>query len=125
MEKRYLITLTAVTFLTAGLPSVVSAGDWLEFAVYGQTEHQQAPDIYANTVVWQQLVEGDWDIYAADITDPLSPSVFVIAGFANDQQAPSIYENMVVWQDYIETDLHSVRRIKQGLFVLLHVFVIG
>ena len=73
-----------------------------EFAVNSSSD----PDIYGSIVVWQQFVEGDWDIYYADITNPASPEVFNIADYY-DQVNPSVcrkawlspFGNIIVWQD--------------------------
>ena len=92
-----------IVFMTF-LVSTAPAGNQQEFGVYISSEDQQNPDIYGNIIVWQQLVEGDWDIYGADISNPETPSVFGIAEFVDDQTEPAIYENTVVWQDYVETD---------------------
>ncbi len=59
----------------AGLVSVLVcsvglAGEWQEFAVEPTGQHQESPDIYGNTIVFQQLVAGGWDIYAVELTGP-------------------------------------------------------
>lgn len=66
---------------------------------------QSEPVIHGNIVVWQHNFEDettgepDWDIYAADITEPNAPSVFDVAGFADNQSKPAIYRNMILWSD--------------------------
>ncbi len=103
MKNAYLTGLL-VAVICAALPaSVVRAAEWQEFEISGTTGSQQAqkPDIYGDIVVWQQLVGSDYDIYAADITNPESPSVFIVAAYADDQNEPAIYENTVVWQGYV------------------------
>ena len=76
-------------------------------------EHDQAfPRVHGNTVVWQdEFVDpdtqlADWDIYAADITDPSVPLLYPVAAFEADQEQPDVYRSRVVWQDtyFQETD---------------------
>ena len=66
------------------------------------------PVIHGNTAVWQHyavfddgqggLIE-DWEIYAADITEPNAPYVYRVAEFWENQQNSAIYRNRVVFQD--------------------------
>ncbi len=111
MKIRYFTTSTEVLFLASLLASVgphnllaqvSSGGNWEEFALWPTTDEQEAPDIWGDIIVWQQLVAeyGDYDIYIADINNPSEPLVFVI-GDANDQTNPAVYEKMVVWQNYV------------------------
>ena len=102
MKIGYITTSTEFLFLAGLLVSVGQAGNWTEFPVYPTTDEQQAPDIWGNIVVWQQLVKeyGDYDIYIANINSPHEPAVFVI-GDANDQSNPAVYEDVVVWQDHV------------------------
>ncbi|MCI0498205.1 MAG: hypothetical protein L0Y36_00790 [Planctomycetales bacterium] len=72
----------------------------------GQYENNQTePAIHGNTVVWQHeyinpdTLEADWDIYAADATDPAAPYVYRPAEFWYNQQAPAVWRDTVVWQD--------------------------
>ena len=76
-------------------------------------DDQINPAIHGNTAVWQSYVivddgQGgtieDWDIYAADITDPNNASVYVVDEFPSDQQQPAVYRSKVVYQDYDNTD---------------------
>lgn len=61
---------------------------------------QTAPAVYGSTVVWQEdFSEGDFDIYAADISDPSDPSEFSLVAEAAAQTAPDIHKHLVVWQD--------------------------
>jgi beta propeller repeat protein len=103
MKNAYLTRLLVAVICAALLVSAVRAAEWQEFEFSDTTGSQQAqkPDIYGDIVVWQQLVGPDYDIYAADITNPESPSVFVVAAYLDDQNAPAIYEDIVVWQDYV------------------------
>ena len=87
----------------AGLPAGgARAGNREEFAVLPSTDDQEAPDIFGTIVVWQQFVYeyGDYDIYIADLNEPVDPLVLTI-GDANDQMSPAVFERIVVWQDYI------------------------
>jgi len=70
---------------------------------------QIEPAVHGNTAVWQSYVviddgQGgtieDWDIYAADITDPNNAFVYVVDEFASDQQQPAVYRSTVVYQDH-------------------------
>jgi len=109
MKSRYLTTSTEVLFLASILASIGQAGNWQEFAVRPTTDEQEAPDIWGDIIVWQQLVYeyGDYDIYIADMNNPTrlatgqtDPLVLII-GDSNDQTSPAVYENIVVWQDYV------------------------
>jgi beta propeller repeat protein len=69
---------------------------------------QTAPGIHGNTAVWQSYVvlddgQGgtieDWDIYAADITEPNNASVYIVDDFLSDQQQPTVYRSKIVYQD--------------------------
>ena len=68
--------------------SAVPAGSWQEFPLYISQQEQQKPDIFGNTVVWQELIESDWDIYAADIANEKDIKVFALAAFVEDQNEP-------------------------------------
>lgn len=81
-----------------------NASAFQEYAVYPSEQAQESPDIDDGLVVWQQLVEGDWDVYAADITELQNPYTFVVAEFADDQINAAVFANTIVWQDYVETD---------------------
>ena len=74
---------------------------------------QQSPAIWGNIIVWQDNFFGvysaeadsaakaeDWDIYAADISEPNDPIEFIITTHESSQMNPDIEENIVVWQDY-------------------------
>jgi beta propeller repeat protein len=72
----------------------------------GEYENNQTePAIHGNTVVWQHeyidpdTLAADWDIYAADVTNPDSPYVFRPGVFVYNQQAPAVWRDTVVWQD--------------------------
>lgn len=72
-------------------------------------ENDQAfPRVHGNTVVWQhEYVDeatqaSDWDIHAADITDPGNPLVYTVAAFEGDQQRPDVYRSRIVWQDELD-----------------------
>ncbi len=65
---------------------------------------QAFPRIHGNTVVWQDLFvdpdtgQSDWDIYAADITDP-NAVIYPVAVYEGDQKRPDVYRSRIVWQD--------------------------
>ena len=72
---------------------------------------QIAPVVHGNTAVWQSYVvvdDGhggtleDWDIYAADITEPNNAFVYVVDEFPFDQQQPAVYRSKVVYRDNTE-----------------------
>jgi beta propeller repeat protein len=97
-------TILLVAVVCAALPAAgLRAAEWQDFEISDTNSSEQAerPDIHGSIAVWQQLVGADYDIYAADITTPESPSVFVVAAYLDDQNAPAVYEDTVVWQDYI------------------------
>lgn len=76
---------------------------------------QSLPRVHGNTVAWQHLYvdtatqASDWDIYAADITDPADPLRYAVAALDADQQRPVLYRTRVVWQDnyYGDNDILS------------------
>ena len=78
MRKGDLITWMAAICFTVTQASDVLAGDWQEFPVNPVMDDQQVPDIYGNIIVWEQFVDADFDIYGADIIDPINPFVFII-----------------------------------------------
>ena len=85
------------------LASATVAAPWKPIPVYPSANDQEAPDIYGNRVVWQQLVTSqgvtDWDIYSADITDPKKPVLTIVSEVTQDQTNPAIFETTVAWQD--------------------------
>lgn len=95
------VSLSVLTIMISS--GIVSASPWQSFAVFASDDTQISPQIHGGTIVWQQLIEFggayDWDIYAADITDPNDPSVFVVANYPNDETAPVVFDNFVAWQD--------------------------
>lgn len=76
---------------------------------------QVLPRVHGNTMVWQHLYydsatqESDWDIYAADITNPTSPIRYAVTAIEGDQQLPAVYRSRIVWQDntYGDNDILS------------------
>jgi beta propeller repeat protein len=79
--------------------------DVTTLSIASYENNQSFPRIHGNTVVWQHEIADpdtqilDWDIYAADITDPAVPLVYPVASFTGDQQRPDIYRSFIVWQD--------------------------
>jgi beta propeller repeat protein len=61
------------------------------------TTHKTAsnPDIYGNTIVWQDNRNGNWDIYIFD----LSTKKEIHTTNLSNQTFPAIYGNRVVWED--------------------------
>ena len=84
-----------------------------EFSVSLVENDQQNPAIWGHIVVWQARAMpwtgsdptlagffGDWDICAADISEPNSPVEFAITTNDSSQTNPDITGSIVVWQDY-------------------------
>jgi beta propeller repeat protein len=69
-------------------------------------EHEQTnPAISGETIVWQSWglptednFPGNWDIYAARISEPNNPAGFPIATGDSSQTNPAIDGNLIVWQ---------------------------
>ena len=94
------------TTILLGLAGVigVAGGAWTAFEVHPSANDQRAPDVHGRLIVWQELIQGnqgrDWDIWAADVTNPDAPQVFVVSNYeATNEQNPSVYDTIVVWQD--------------------------
>jgi beta propeller repeat protein len=71
---------------------------------------QTNPAIHGNTAVWQdEFAADDWDIVAADITEPNNTSVYIVDDLTHDQTVPEIYRSTVVYQDntYGDSDIWS------------------
>ena len=95
-----------ITFMFLMLVLTATTGHcWDEFAVLSNNaQSQQKPDIFGTVIVWQQLVSGDFDIYAADIDDLGNIQQVTVANFDNDQNNPAVYGNKIVWQDCLFQD---------------------
>ena len=70
-----------------------------EFGVYPSAQPQLLPDVDDGTIVWQQNVGGDWDIFGIDLDDTNAPVPIEVAPFAANQTNPAIWNTTVVWQD--------------------------
>jgi TolB protein len=70
-----------------------------QFGVAAFEHDQRNPAVSGNIVVWQDDYFGDWDIFAADISDPNDPTDFAIAATEVSQTNPDIDGNIIVWQD--------------------------
>ncbi|MCX5638769.1 MAG: hypothetical protein NTX52_13920, partial [Planctomycetota bacterium] len=70
------------------------------FSVAAFEGDQRNPAISGGIVVWQDDVFGDWDIYAADISEQDNPIEFAITTNESAQINPDINGNIIVWQDY-------------------------
>lgn len=79
---------------------------------------QTNPAIHGNLAVWQSVAvfddgEGgtfeEWDIYAADITAPGTPSVHVVDAYDYNQQSPCVFYDRVVYEDdyFVDWDIQS------------------
>lgn len=77
--------------------SVVSADSLPIVAEKRITTHEsvQNPDIYGNTIVWEDWSNGNGDIYIYDI----STSREIHTTNESNQTNPAIYGNRVVWED--------------------------
>ena len=58
-------------------------------------EQQHNPAIYGNTIVWQDIRNGNWDVYIYD----LSTKKEIHTTSSANQMNPSIYGNKVVYED--------------------------
>ncbi len=90
-----MVSFVLVTVLT----SISFAGDWVPFPVDFSTDDQEKPDVYGNKIVWQQQVQGDWDVYGVELSGD-GDIFFTVAEWPfSDQLNAAIWENKVVWQD--------------------------
>ncbi len=71
----------------------------VEYLFGGFTEPQQYSAISGHFVVWQQRYQDEWDVYAADISDPDSPNIIAVAIESSNAINPDIDGNLIVWQD--------------------------
>jgi len=72
--------------------------------VIDEAGDQTNPAIYQDVVVWQDFIvsdgAGDFDISAADISDPNEALIFAVTQIVdNDEQNPAIHGRFVIWQD--------------------------
>ena len=78
MKSVCLIQLMVLFVLVTVLTTISFAGGWAPFAVDFSPETQEKPDVYGDKIVWQQRVEGDWDVYGVVLSDDddgdISPS---------------------------------------------------
>ena len=78
------------------------------------------PDVSAadNLVVWQDLRNGDWDLYGYDLTAAAERSLVIAP---NDQESPSIAHGTVVYQSRSGTDswnIHGYDLAQDAAFLL-------
>ncbi len=66
------------------------------FRVTNNPSMQGDPDIYKDTIVWSDLRDGTYDIYAYTFTND---TVWKVYGDARTQRRPAIYDNHIVWED--------------------------
>lgn len=65
------------------------------------TSHSKYPDIYGDKIVWQDLRNGNWDIYMYDLSTEEEIQITTDPGY---QILPAIYEDKIVWQDFRNGD---------------------
>jgi beta propeller repeat protein len=75
------------------------------FPICIESTDQRHPVVYGKVVVWQDSRNNNYDIYAADISDPMNPVEFQITTNGADQTYPAIFANLVVWKDFRNNDL--------------------
>jgi beta propeller repeat protein len=97
MMKHQIEILCAVCLILGLGPSV---GAFEVFPVWSTGNVQETPDVDNGTVVWSELVEGDWDVYGFDLLDPSAPQPIDVAAYIDsDQTRPAIWDHTVAWQD--------------------------
>lgn len=70
------------------------------FAVSDMVDiNEQEPAIHGDTVVWKDIMDGNADIWAAEIIDLSNPVVFPVATFELEQGSPAVFRSLVVWED--------------------------
>ncbi|MBU7014150.1 MAG: hypothetical protein HXS52_04950 [Theionarchaea archaeon] len=85
-----------VLILTLPGAYMISAVEQNDFPITLAPLDQIYAAIYGTIVVWQDNRNGDWDIYAYDLS---AKEEFPISTDAGDQKYPAIYGNIVVWRD--------------------------
>jgi beta propeller repeat protein len=98
-KKLYSVTLASITlilFLTL-ISSAASATSpkITETQITTNPSNSLNPDIYGNTIVWQDDRNGNWDIYIYNLS---TRQELHTTNTAN-QVSPAIYGNRVVWED--------------------------
>lgn len=71
--------------------------DPAHFRVTDNPFMQRDPAIHGDTIVWSDLRDGTYDIYAYTFTNDTTWKVY---GNANVQRKPAIYGDRIVWEDY-------------------------
>ncbi len=66
-------------------------------ALFSKLGIQSNPDIWKQTVVWNDNNGSDYDVYGMSIKDRKEFPIAVLAG--SDQVGPVIYGHIVIWQD--------------------------
>ena len=94
-----LVTPASTHSVTATVP--VTVADWFTSAALepNPTADQLHPHASGKKIVWQDLRNGNWDIYLKDTSTGVSAATRLTTDTAN-QQWPSIDGTIVVWQDY-------------------------
>ncbi len=89
-----LLFLTALFSLSLFVsPAALGAESQITTSVATQT----IPAIYGNNIVWQDSRNGNWDIYAYNLTTGAESQITTDTDNQND---PAIYDNKIVWEDY-------------------------
>ena len=70
-----------------------------EFLFSALPEDQEYVAVSGQIIVWQQNFDDDWDLYAADISDPSNPDVFAVATDTSAAMHPAIDGHLIVCRD--------------------------
>lgn len=89
------VALISFLFLLSSSASAASSLKITETRITTNPSNSLNPDIYGNTIVWQDDRNGNWDIYIFD----LSTKEQIHTTNTANQVSPAIYGNRVVWED--------------------------
>jgi beta propeller repeat protein len=80
---------------------VCLAQPWQTFPISAKAEKEINPSVHGNYVVWQRKnqSEGDYDIWAANISNPKSAQVFSVSSNDSETLYPKTDSGMAVWQE--------------------------
>jgi beta propeller repeat protein len=102
MQARALTRLTVTIAIVAVGLSVAQAGDWQEFRVHPSSQSQQNPDIWGNTIVWQDGGDGRLGIWMYDLVTGEERRITTPAG----PRAISIHDKFMAWMDNRDGNLN-------------------